>query len=257
MAEVNVADNYPWTTTQGSYKTEAPRVYATSYSINNNAILEAVKTYYSAAGAALGVSTSVDSFYTNMHKGATVRDRYVFPFFNDEVRSLNNSWGDSYITSTNGSNTGITFGKTLKDLADTALTLMTQVAAFSEESPGALFEPPKFYQYSQDEGPVTVSFVLINTTEVGHDANYKLVKDLIVANRFERKEGSPFLVTPPNLWKVIVPGYRYIRWAACGVTVSLLGTRRMVQGNIIPEGYNISLTFTPLYTEPNNYANKY
>lgn len=247
----NIVTDYPWTTTQGNYRNEAPQLFATSYSINNNAMLEAIKTY---AGSVQG--GSVTAFYKKMHGGTTVSTRYIFPFFNDEVRSFNNSWGDSYVGSTNGSNTGVDLVGNLKTLADSVLTLGSQVQAIKDGNPGALFEPPKFYQYSQDEGPVTVNFVLINTTEAGHTKNYELVKKLIRDNRFTRKEGSPFLVTPPQLWSLTIPGYRAIQWASCGVAVSLMGSRRYVNSIIIPEGYNISLTFTPLYTEPSNYMDK-
>jgi hypothetical protein len=253
----NVVEEYSWTTTKGTYKTqEAPRVYAQSYTVTNNAILQAVKTYYEAGKAVF--SGGVDKFYSDMHQDAKKDVNYVFPFFTDEVRSLTNSWDNSYVSSTNGSNTGVELVGAAKAFAETSLNLANEFNALLKDEPGALFEPPKFYQYSQDEGPVTVSFVLINTAEEGDaQKNYKLVKDLIVKNRFTRKEGSPFLVSPPKLWKVIVPGYRYIRWASCDVAISLLGTRRMVGSDIIPEGYNISLSFKPLYTEPSNYESKY
>jgi len=244
----NIVTDYPWTTTQGDYRNEAPQLFATSYSINNNAMLEAIKTYAKSVEEG-----SVTAYYKNMHGGTTASERYVFPFFNDEVRSFNNSWGDSYVGSTNGSNTGVDLLGNIKAVAETVLTLGSQANTAIKDSPGELFEPPKFYQYSQDEGPVTVNFVLINTTEAGHTKNYDLVKKLIKDNRFTREEGSPFLVTPPQLWSLTIPGYRAIQWASCGVTVSLMGSRRYVGAIIIPEGYNISLTFTPLYTEPSNY----
>lgn len=269
----DIVTNYKWTTTQGSYKGEAPRVFATAYEIDSNAITDAVKSYYSLFDESLGnvpgrlpilPSGSINngiSYYTNMHK-TKGKEPYVFPFFNDDVRSLSNSWGDSYVGSTNGTNTGVDYIGTLKNAAEMSMNLINQTNAMVSGKYGALFEPPKFYQFSQDEGPVTVNFVLINTDADGDAAkNYKLITKLINDNRFKRDDGNSFLVTPPKLWSVIVPGYRAIRWASCNVAISLIGARRYIDLNgskiLVPEGYNVNLTFMPLYTEPSNFAEYY
>lgn len=259
----DIVTDYKWTTTQGSYKGEAPRVFATAYGIETNAILDAVKSYYSLIREAAGgnsIGSGVD-YYNKLHKTKD-KEPYVFPFFNDDVRSFSNAWGDSYVGSTNGSNTGINYLESVKTFAETATNAINQIGALATGKPGALFEPPKFYQYSQDEGPVTVNFILINTDESGDAAkNYKLIKKLISDNRFKRDDGNSFIVTPPKLWSVIIPGYRAIRWASCNVSISLMGARRYIEMDggkiLVPEGYNISLTFTPLYTEPNNFVEFY
>jgi len=260
----DVVKNYKWTTTQGSYLEEAPRVFATAYTTNTNQITEVVNSYFKLAGEAIGLDTikSGVDYYNGLHKVDGKGEQFVFPYFNDDLRSLNNSWGDSYVGSTNGSNTGVDFLQNVKDLADTVINLTTQVNAIATKRPGALFEPPKFYQYAQDEGPVTVSFVLINTDNASDvSKNYNLVKKLINDNRFHRDDGNAFIVTPPKLWSVIIPGYRAIRWASCGVNVSMLGMRRYfdLEGSkkLVPEGYNVTLTFTPLYTEPDNFSSFY
>jgi hypothetical protein len=257
----DVVTNYKWTTTQGSYKEEAPRVFATSYGIDSNAIVDAIKSYYSIGASATFENKSGVDYYNDLHK-TTDKEQFVFPYFSDDIRNFNNAWGDSYVGSTNGSDTGVGYGNTLKDAADKTINLVSQINALKEGSPGALFEPPKFYSYQQDEGAVTVSFILINTDdEKDIVKNYNLVTKLINDNRFTRKDGNPLLVTPPKLWSVIVPGYRAIRWASCGVSVNLLGARRYMYlaagKKLIPEGYNVTLTFTPLYTEPSNFSSFY
>jgi len=264
----DVVTDYKWTTTQGSYKTEAPRVFATAYITNTNAIVDAIKSYYTLTDEALGgvlpgtsISSGID-YYNNLHKTVGGKENFVFPYFNDDLRNFNNTWGDSYVGSTNGSNTGTNWLQNAGTLAETSINLINQVNAMAQGKPGALFEPPKFYQYSQDEGAVTVTFMLINTDEEGDAAkNYKLIKKLITENRFARDDGNSYFVTPPKLWSVIIPGYRAIRWASCGVNVSLVGTRRYIDladGKIlVPEGYNVTLSFTPLYTEPSNFASSY
>lgn len=275
MAQYDIITDYKWTTTQGAYKDETPRVYATAYSIDSNAITDAVKTYFALAADAIegevfrkDIGLGGVKYYDNLHKTSKTKekDTFILPYFGDELRNFNNNWGDSYVGSTNGSNTGTSYVGDLKTLAETAGNLVNQANALVTDRPGALFEPPKFYQYAQDEGTVTVSFVLINTDgDFTEDAtkNYMLVKKLINDNRFHRDDKNAFIVTPPKLWSVVVPGYRAIRWASCGVSVSMLGMRRyydlVLEGGkkLIPEGYNVTLTFTPLYTEPDNFSPYY
>jgi hypothetical protein len=265
----DIVEDYKWTTTQGSYRAEAPRVFASAYSIDTNAITDAVQTYYTLVKGAFSDGTyggprGGKEYYDKLHKTSkdTPKENYIFPYFNNELRSFNNSWGDSYVGSTNGSDTGTNFLEDAKKLAETGTNLINQVNALASGKPGALFEPPKFYQYAQDEGTVNVSFVLINTDE-GDDIadNYALVSKLINDNRFSRNDDNSFIVKPPKLWSVIIPGYRAIRWASCGVNVGMLGTRRWKDLNgkkiLMPEGYNVELTFTPLYTEPSNFSSMY
>jgi len=253
----NIVESYKWTTTTGSYIKEAPRVFATAYTTDTNAIFNTIEAYFTIAKAGVGASVNPLEYYGGLHQ-TTDQERYVFPFFGDELRNFNNSWGDSYVGSTNGSNTGTDYVGKVKDLAGNGINLMGQVNAMAQNKPGALFEPPKFYQYNQDEGGVSVSFNLINTENEGDaEDNYKLVRDLINDNRFKRDDKFALLVTPPKLWSVIIPGYRAIRWASCNVSVSMLGMRRYINGKLIPEGYNVLLTFTPLYTEPSNFDKYY
>lgn len=253
----DVVRDYKWTTTQGSYKEEAPRVFATSYAIVSNDIVKTIKSYYGIGRAATFENKSGVDYYKDLHK-TNNKEQFVFPYFDSNIRSFNNSWGDSYVGSTNGSDTGVGFLDTLQDAAGKTINLVSQANALLKDKPGALFEPPKFYSYQQDESSVNVSFILINTeAESDIEKNYNLVLKLINSNRFTREDGNPLITTPARLWSVIIPGYRAIRWASCGVSVELLGSRRYIGKKLIPEGYNVTLTFTPLYTEPSNFSSFY
>lgn len=262
MSVINVVEDakYKWTTTTGDYLKEAPRIIATTYKVSNNAILQTVKSYYELAQTGLfGEDVSGTGYYDKLH-AAEDMDKYVFPFFGDEVRSFNNTWGDSYVGSTNGSQAaGSSFLGDVKQLADAVITTANQFNALKDNKPGALFEPPKYYNYSTDDSSLTVDFILINTEEDAYNEHYKLVKKLITENRFTREDGNAFIVTPPYLWRVIVPGYRAIRWASCSVSINLIGSRKYNSRlkALIPEGYRVSLTFNSLYTEPSNFSESY
>jgi hypothetical protein len=248
----NIVNDYAWTVNSARTRADAPRINCQTWKVTDNQIFASIKGYQTLASSG-GVE-----YYDLLHTGAERLDRWTFPFFTDEVRGFTNQWGDTYVGSTNGTQSyGSEYLGNAKDMLDRGANTVSQIGAFFK--PGALFEPPKFYTYGISDNNVVVEFSLINTFD-DSDArqNYKLTQDLINQNRFER--GSSTVSTPPVLWSVNIPGYRYIRWAACSVNISLLGRRQMSTGEnkfIMPEGYRISLNFASLYTEPNNFASKY
>lgn len=255
MSEYNIANNkqYKWTTVNGSYLEEVPRIYAKSYLIKKNDVLSTVIAY-----ANLIQSNGIE-YYNKLHntEGAET-DRWVFPFFNDEVRQTSTSWSDQYVGSTNGTQAfGSNTAGAIKDIADVSFTTAGQYIAAATGAPGALFEPPKFFNYGdQGEGAVTVEFGLINTLNEGdYDTNYKLVSRLIEINKLSRK--STLTVEPAAIWEVTVPGYRKIKWASADVSVKLVGQRKIIDQKIIPEGYRVSITFKSLYTEPREFKSQY
>lgn len=245
----NIVTGYKWTTVTGSILNEAPRIFANTFKVDDNDILNAIQNWFSIGTSGKGGK----EYYNQLHK-ATKKEDWVFPFFGDEVRQFSNSWEDSYVGSTNGTQiAGAQITKAAAELASAVIQTKETFAAMFSKSPGSLFEPPKFYQYDASDGPVTVEFTLINTdSEEAPEKNYNLVQQLIKENRFTRAE-SGLAVTPPYLWSVTVPGYRAIRWASCAVSVSMLGMRKLVDNRLTPEGYRVSLTFTSLYTEPSNF----
>lgn len=253
----NIIKDYKWTTTTGNYLEEVPRVFAKSYQITTNEALDSIENWIKATANFTG---GYSKYYNRLHKFTVgSEEQWVFPFFDDKVRSFTNEWGDSLKTSTDGSvsyGAGVAEGVSsfIKNVATTSGVLQSMGPAFLglNAKPGSLFEPPKFYQYSASDSALTVDFVLINTeAEKDAEKNYEVVKKLIEQNRFSRVSG--LTVSPARLWSVTVPGYRAIRWASCNVDVSLLGKRLFVNSKLMPEGYRVSLSFTSLYTEPREF----
>lgn len=253
----NIVREYTWTTVKGAYLDEAPRIRATTYDVNNNAIFNTVESW---GRLVVNFGGSYKQYYDGLHS-ANTKDTWVFPYFGDEVRQFSNEWSDQLVTSTTGAGVaGSDLAAGIKQDAEKILTTAGIVqgalkSLFGEgesKAAGSLFEPPKFYQYSANDGAFGLEFTLLNTESSDDvDKNYEVVKKLIQENRFTRVSG--LAVKPPLLWEVLVPGYRNIRWASCDVGVNLLGRRVMLNGRIIPEGYRVSLSFKSLYTEPSNY----
>lgn len=257
MSTYNIANNikYKWTTSSGTFLNEVPRIFATSYLFTTNDILNQISTWGNAVTSTNGVD-----YYDKLHpKDSAITDGWVFPYFGDDVRQIGTSWADNYVGSTNGTQ-GLASLNTVGTISKIAAEFQAAVGQFQsamDNAPGSLFEPPKFFNYAElGEGSIGIEFSLINTINSGDsDNNYELVKKLIEINKLSR--GAGLIVEPAALWRVTVPGYRYISWAKADVNIKLIGQRKYIGGKLMPEGYRVSITFTSLYTEPRELQDRY
>ena len=273
----DVVKEYDWCSSpRGSgLRKKAPRVWVKSYKLKSNAIMTSIKNYLNIAQQAGG---DAKTFYEKMYGEVTTpEDDFNFPFFGDNVRSFSNTFGDTFQNGVGGGGgigtaadnilkTAIGAGVALKD----AVGLSTEAAtdaiskfsngnfseafnslkenAFKGGDPGSYVETPQFYQFDKTDGPLEVSFVLSNTINTDHKKNYELVKKLTEINRPLRR--NSIAVDPPRIYQVKVPGHRFIKWAYCSsFSVNLLGTKRESGGVIVPEGYQINMSFQSLTLE--------
>jgi hypothetical protein len=275
MANYNVVKDYDWTSAPrgSSIRKQAPRVWAKSYKLKSNQIMQMIQGYMAIAKNAGG---DAKSFYDKMYsESTTAEDDFNFPFFGDNVRSFGNTFGDTF---QNGIGEGGGIGTAANNMLKSALGVGGQLVGMvgaenvsvaggqlakgnvmdaigtitqgvkSGGDPGSYIETPMFYQFEKNDGPLEVSFVLSNTINSDYDKNHKLVQRLTYINRPLRK--NSIAVDPPRIYQVRVPGHRLIRWAYCSqFSVSFLGTRRIIDNVIVPEGYQISMSFTSLTLE--------
>lgn len=282
--KVDVVKDYDWCSSpRGSaIRKKAPRVWVKSYKIDSNLVLNRFKNY-----AEIASISDPEKFYNELYGNATEpEDDFNFPFFQDDIRSFGNTFGDTF---QNGFGGGGGIGTAADSTIQTALGTVAQindatglidnaikgynsssgnmiekalggvsnaVANINGGNPGSYMETPKFYEYtSAHEGPLTVSFVLSNTINDDYDKNYQLVKKLTEMNRPKRI--NSVAMEPPRIYQVKVPGHRFIRWAYCSdFNVSFLGTKRNIDGKIVPEGYQITMSFQSLTVEVSNFMEK-
>ncbi len=283
----DIVKDYDWTSSpRGSaIRKKAPRVWVKSFKINSNLVLNRFKSY-----AELATVAEPDEFYDKLYGDATEpEDDFNFPFFQDSIRSFGNVFGDTF---QNGFGGGGGIGEALDGKFQTAASIVAQganaasiskriggamiegalngstvtesatnsiragIGAMAGTSPGSYMETPKFYEYSSaNEGPLNVSFVLANTINDDYDKNYKLIKRLTEINRPKRI--NSIAMEPPRIYQVKVPGHRFIRWAYCSdFDVTFLGTKRNIDGIIVPEGYQVSMSFQSLTIEVSNFMDK-
>lgn len=273
----DVVKEYDWTSSpRGSgMRKKAPRVWVKSYKINSNQIITSIENYLNIAKNAGG---DAKSFYDNMYGNGTTtpEDDFNFPFFSDNVRSFGNTFGDTF---QNGIGQGGGIGETANAMIESAMGTVAEVTNLvSSESwgkagsqmksgkfldaistmgsslakggnPGTYIETPMFYQFEKNDAPLEVSFVLSNTINPDSlEKNKNLIYRLTYINRPLRK--NSIAVDPPRIYQVKVPGHRFIRWAYCNnFSVNLLGTRREINGVIVPEAYQITMSFQSLTLE--------
>lgn len=278
----DVVKEYDWCSSpRGSgMRKKAPRVWVKSYKLKSNAIMTSIKNYLNIAQQAGG---DAKTFYEKMYGDVTTpEDDFNFPFFGDNVRSFSNTFGDTF---QNGVGQGGGIGTAIDSILKTETSISSQmVGVFGSDNvqnaweqakkgditdaaktlldgakgggdPGSYVETPQFYQFDKTDGPLEVSFVLSNTINSDHKKNYELVKKLTEINRPLRK--NSIAVDPPRIYQVKVPGHRFIKWAYCSsFSVNLLGTKREIGGIIVPEGYQISMSFQSLTLEHSGFMSE-
>ena len=92
-------------------------------------------------------------------------------------------------------------------------------------APGSYIETPKFYQYSNTDNGLELSFALSNTlNDYGKEQNHKFITDFTRMNRPYRT--GAIGMTFPAIYNIVIPGQRYIMWAYLeNFSVGLLGMR--------------------------------
>ena len=275
MARYDVVKDYDWTSSPkgSSIRSQAPRVWVKSYKLNSNQIMQLVKGYQAIASNAGG---DAKSFYDKMYSESTTpEDDFNFPFFTDKVRAFSNTFGDTFqngigesggigesvksdinsLLGVAGTVSGVVGTNNLADASNNIMrgnfggALSNIVNGFkSGGDPGTYIETPMFYQFDKNDAPLEVSFALSNTINSNYQQNHKLIQRLTYINRPLRK--NSIAVDPPRIYQVRVPGHRLIRWACCeSFSVDFLGTRRVIDDVIVPEGYMINMSFKSLTLE--------
>ena len=125
-------------------------------------------------------------------------------------------------------------------------------------APGSYIETPKFYQYSDTDEGINIEFVLSNTLNdyrgnKGFKQNLKFIKEFTMMNRPYRY--GPIEMSFPAIYHVEIPGLRYIEWAYLqNFGIKLIGARRRIGKNIIPEAYGFNFQFKSLTIEAANFV---
>lgn len=187
--------------------------------------------------------------YAGLYRLKPTGNTFKFPYMESNVYDRTNSWGPSYGGDEDNilANMGAAFTK--------GINKYSSAGGFGVlKEPGIFVERTMFYQASDAApSPLNFTFPLLNTqSEGGISKNMELIK-LLAKNTSPSRE-SKSVLHPPKLYEARVPGIKYIEYGFISpYTVSMLGTRRMVGGKIVPEAFQISISVQSLTDESGNF----
>lgn len=214
-------------------------------------------------GDPIGLNDKSVTPYQSLYISKLTGVVYNLPYFEDVFRHSTNAFSDSY----DGPNP--LGGLLNSEVLNRANQSMSEIAGWASvlSQPGTFIERPKFYDFKGQGESFNVNFPLLNTVDIGASLiqNYEFIIKLLKANRPYRK--NKFLIDPPHLYEILIPGTRYVPYAyISGLNVDFIGNKRKlrVQINvdddingvkeiIVPDAFNITITFTSLVTDSGNF----
>lgn len=236
---------------------------ATKFITNNakNLASALVSPFKNLDNTADGWTDDIKKNYQYLYLRVPTNKAYKFPYFNSEFFSSSHGFANTYEAITVGAD----LLKGLGDISQKAsvylgsgagkgglLGTVTNVVAAATE-PGMYIQRPKFYEFRDDGSSVYIEFNLLNTLKEGsYEKNLEMITQLIIQNTPHRYDR--LLVDPPCIYEVTVPGKAFYPYAFISELVVVhLGTKRMIDGKIIPDAFKVKIKLTSLTAEVNNF----
>jgi hypothetical protein len=266
---INVLKAFPWKISGDT--DEVPSIMVKEYELTWGQTITNIQRAMKLAAEISG-SENIDPYYT-MYTGTPTGFNYVFPHLiknNDTLRSISNSWSEKADTTMKGVTEGLMklgdgvagslnplqylpgIGGAVKDVQDATIGKNLVSNLFT----GVGAEEVKKFSGTGAE-TLTISFPLYNTIDTSSAyKNYSLVTLLTFQNLKTRTTFMSYV--PPKLYKVenVYQGGIYMPISFISkLDIKSIGTTRVLKeyGNIlIPEGYNISITFQSLLSQSSN-----
>lgn len=265
MGNYNVVDNYDWTLNKG---VDIPYIKFRELEYKGSPVAEGYThfvrfTLQLPTVSKFGLGCIADKLnvgeaksegphmnpYAGLYSLKPTGNIYKFPYLTNDAYSRTNSWSSSY-----GGDDDNLLANMGAGLAE-GINKYSSAGGFGVATePGVFVERVRFYQPSpESSSQISINFPLLNTqSEGGLSKNQELIK-LLAKNTSPSRETKSVLL-PPKLYEVRVPGIRFIKYAYISpYSVDLLGTRRMVNGKIVPEAFMVNITVNSLTDESGNF----
>ena len=178
---------------------------------------------------------------------------YKLPYFNDEFLSTNVSFNADNSPGLLGGLAGIA-----KDITEGISNIAGSL------QPGVYIERSKTFNMGDSGKAITVNFPLLNTKSLEDiPKNWQLIFGLIYQNKPGRYTRS--VIDVPVIYELLIPGMTYMPYCyVSSLAVSFVGSRRIMSlpipsdkggtiNAIIPDAYNVSITFTGMNEETRNF----
>ena len=167
---------------------------------------------------------------------------YTLPYYENEYFTTSNSFNET----------------TTIPLVGAAFDKIAQISNFLPAlvEPGVYVQRPKYYNFETDGNQFSFSITLYNTiTPLAHLKNSKLIQQIILNNLPRRK--TRIVVEPPCIYEVLIPGKAFFPY--CFITdlrVLHVGTKRLMEGEIVPDAFEVQITIKSLTSDANNFYEK-
>lgn len=275
---VNVVDEYPWTVNLPGTRPEVPCIELIEYQISSALLpmqlkywlkqfqdINIVSIFDNADSDILPEATLSGKFQqTNALQGVYNGDptgfRYIFPFFSEQLRSIQNAWGSERSIMSSLTNVADAFsvaaGSTIGQfghLTRSALGGMTE--AMGLVVPNAKLESPEYWNQTTPVA-IPVSFVLLNTISAEQTIkNWELVFLLTHQTLHYRQN---FVANhSPCVYEINIPGV--VNLPVCYInsfTVKGAGSTRKINicgtDKVIPEAFVVELQITAMLQDSRN-----
>ena len=192
--------------------------------------------------------------YDNLYATEFTGFNYKLPYFSDPYIDASVSYGEG------------DSGNFLNGIAGLASSVAGALASIQGTfQPGVYIEKSKTFNMSGTGRSISVSFPLLNTRNVSDiPRNWQLIFGLIYQNKPGRYSRS--IIDLPVIYEVFIPGVAYMPYACLTrMDVTFKGSRRLMKihvpasttnqsiDTIIPDAYEVNMTFTALNEETRNF----
>lgn len=249
---VNILEDFIWTLSNKKYEdNDIPYVKLLEYRTSESLIKQQVDRYTGqfkqnkdrfVGGSAKGMLDVYKEILPKVPTGFL----YTFPYFNKTAIELSTSWKDL-------ADAGDALGK-LGDFAKGTINALNAVnnlqAAATSPSVGVQ-DRPKIFE-SHTDRTINISFTLFNTNSFeDYIKNKNFIKLFTMQNLFNKRDYITGI--PPVFYDVFIPG-QYYSYASqvSNLKIENLGNMRIMDGEIIPDAYQIEISLTEMVKPSKN-----
>ena len=179
--------------------------------------------------------------FGNLYAREATGRTYVLPHFTRDYFQTSNDFSDTTQPLIKGLYEGL-------DAAGQIPSLFTT---------GVYVQRPKFYQFASAREPsVNITLTLYNTmTPMSYLKHTKFIQQLSLSNLPRRVTRA--IVEPPCIYEVLIPGEVFYPYCYINrLQVTNVGTRRMINNEVVPDAYQIDISLTSLIKDANNFYEK-
>jgi hypothetical protein len=217
----------------------------------SNFVVEQMKAADNTAGH--WISEDLIKNYSYLYIRKETGTLYKFPYFDNSFFQFSNSFEETY---SKGNSIFDDLSKGVGGVTEEIQNYATLGLALTE--PGMYVQRPKFYNFESSGITVDIEFYLYNTlTMDSYKKNLDLLTKLIIQNTPHRR--NRILVEPACIYELTVPGRGFYPYAYISeLRIDHAGTKRILKNAngrdaIIPDAYQVKITFTSLVSEVNNF----